>query len=99
MVDLLNEALALDPKAMTELCRYRVPCNDALANQLFVHVEVDLVDGICHTGPIGLLNGAVSTVCGGRVAAVWDDGKLVKFVVYQDWFKKPDAVKVEKNND
>ena len=74
MVDLLNEAYALDPVAMTALVLARVPCNAALLAHPTIQVA-DVQDGGPTVGILGIVNG----ICGadergwGAVAANFDD--------------------------
>ena len=56
VVNLLNEVLALDPKAMNSLMIQRVPCNPALAEHPSVQVGIDGGGGYCF-GVLGLFNG------------------------------------------
>lgn len=84
-VRVLNEAFVADPSAIHALLCNRVPCNLALADHPTVQVQANPVieDGKTWTvGLIGMLNGVLEPLTGQRVAAQWEDGKLLGFQVY-----------------
>jgi len=62
--DVLNEALRLDPKAISNLVSCRVPCNSALAGHASIQVgsAEDINDDTEHVvGLLGVLNGLFGT--------------------------------------
>jgi hypothetical protein len=70
VVDLLNGLVKLDALAMSELCKTRVECNDALANHPTVQVtRIAPAGGFVRTigpevysvGLVGILNGIFGT--------------------------------------
>ena len=56
VVDLLNDALALDPDAITNLIDSRVECNIGLANHPTIQVNGYSQPGKYLVGPLGLLS-------------------------------------------
>jgi hypothetical protein len=62
-VDVLNEAFAIDPKALFALMTNKIPCS-----RMFIahpHIEVDkanLVEEECLLGPLGLINGVLASM-------------------------------------
>ncbi len=65
IVNLLNEAARLDPRAVEQLIEYRVPANSALASH--AHIICSVAGGSRVVGLLGLLNGLLDTsIC--RVA-------------------------------
>ena len=85
IVALLNEAFELDPAAISALYRYRVPCNEALADHPTIQVAKTATG--YDVALIGLLNGlgGVDAEGWGAVAASVDTDvtphKLLGFVV------------------
>lgn len=55
VIDLLNEMLRIDRKAITTLINNRVPCNEILVNHKTI--QVDNSTDIPQVGILGLLNG------------------------------------------
>ena len=82
-IEILNDILATDPKAIADLIETRVDCNEALYN----HPTVQCAEGQ-KVGMLGIINGifGVRSTGGGWIAAHYDDddGKLTKFVVIED---------------
>ena len=77
IVDLLNEALKLDPDAIQKLIEIRVSCNKSLADHPTIRVRNDDGDKV---GLLGILNG-LTTKGEVYITAVFDDqDKLTKFV-------------------
>jgi hypothetical protein len=58
-VDFLNEALALDPVAISELFLHQFPCNEKFADHPTIQVSSD-----CTFGAFGVLNGLFGTIGG-----------------------------------
>jgi uncharacterized protein with von Willebrand factor type A (vWA) domain len=56
VIEVLNEALRLDPQAMNELIAARIPCNEKLADHPTIQVGMRN-GGVTTIGPLGLLNG------------------------------------------
>lgn len=54
-LDLLNEALSIDRKAITDLINHRVPCNDGLADH--DAIQVDCSNNQQRVGILGIING------------------------------------------
>ena len=78
-LDVLNDALARDPKAMTELVNMRVPCNKELSDHPTIHTT--LMGADFRLGVLGLLNGALGNSPTGVIGAegqTTDAGKFVK---------------------
>ena len=85
VIDLLNELLAIDPRAITQLVETRVPCSSLLLGHPSVQV-VDMEDGTGpHVGVLGVLNGffGADSDGWGRITAVYDTqngrGRIVAF--------------------
>ena len=57
VIALLNEAVALDRKAMENLLNARVECNEALADHPTIQVSNYFVPGKYVVGILGILNG------------------------------------------
>jgi len=66
-LDVLNDALARDPKAITQLVNLRVDCNGELVR----HSTIQSADynGIAKVGVLGLLNGIVGNSPSGVIGA------------------------------
>ncbi len=80
LVDVLNEALAMDRAAMDHLLSTRVPCNSMLAEHATVQVWHEA--GQSAVGVLGLLNGFVGRLAPNRVVvAVYEGGTLMRFEV------------------
>lgn len=77
-IDVLNEALAVDPIAVNQLMSYRVPCTDELAAHPSIQVNNEGVS------PLGLINGlfGVDDRGYGFITAEVDEstGYIVRFV-------------------
>jgi hypothetical protein len=58
-VEALNRALAEDPKAVRQLFAYRVPCNQALADDPTVQVRTE--ESGASVGVLGIINGILGT--------------------------------------
>lgn len=73
----LNEALELDPMAISAICTNRVPCNLALAEHPTIEVAKEHAG--YSLGLIGLLNGVCRNFAEsyGPIASVIDEEKLV----------------------
>lgn len=56
-IEILNEALMLDPRAMTDLCESRVRCNDALTEHPTIQVGPTWSSKENQVGLIGIING------------------------------------------
>lgn len=90
----LNEAVALDARAITCLMEQRVVCNDALAAHPTIQVQGGIPDASdpipALVGPIGLMCGFVERLKPGfrLVATFGDDGVIRGFGVTK-WSKGP----------
>lgn len=75
---ILNQAVHLDPEAMTRLFTNRVPCNERLAEHPTIQVSQ-----ASELGPLGLINGffGVNERQRGHIVAVYIDSKLSHFEV------------------
>jgi len=88
IVELMNEALRLDPEAVNEMCRYRVPINEKLASHPSIQVGDPQKDGFISLGLGGLLNG-IAGACDrdhwGAVSAIVDKepGTIERFEVLE----------------
>lgn len=91
---LLNEALLMDPEAVTALLNSRVPCNNALANHPTIQVAVEPGEEIEYSlGLVGLLNGLAKNEF---LCSRWSEEetpKLLGFSVLSakdiNWVKNP----------
>ncbi len=63
----LNDALARDPEAITQLVNLRIPCNAELAAHPLVQVAA--YDGETRIGVLGLINGALGSSPSGVIGA------------------------------
>lgn len=84
IVDMLNEILAIDPVALSELGRLSVPCNKKLAEHPTVQVRATAGKHDYRVGLLGILNGVLSKSSPGIIEAVVDDeddNKLLRFQV------------------
>jgi hypothetical protein len=81
----LNEMAAADPEATRALAFTRVPCNRALADHPTIEVLADDDMASFEVGLLGVVNGLARALDPGlkdmAVAAVFNDGKLVRFDV------------------
>ena len=83
IIEVLNEALQLDPAAISCLVESRVPCNDALAEHKSIQVlgKRSKDNLFCTVGLLGILNGMIE-YGPERITAVYsDDGELTCFEV------------------
>lgn len=81
VVAFLNELLAIDPDAVTAMCKTRFTCNRAFADHPTVQVHAETRDvGPYSVGLLGILNGLVGAYddgerkAWGAIAATYDDG-------------------------
>ena len=83
-VDLLNEALVRDPKAISSLFDgARVPCNASLAAHHSVLVDSGDTPGSLTVGPLGIINGMFGLDHNGLGAITMvceDDGTISRFL-------------------
>lgn len=85
LIAFLNEALTLDPEAISLLFSHRVPCNESVRDH--ESIQVGTLDDGWDLGILGLLNGYCGTIEDGKlagwgaVASVYDKpgGRLVRF--------------------
>ena len=70
-VNLLNDVLERDPKAITKLINMRINCNEQLANH--PTVQVHKFGDIYRIGALGLLNGVLG---GGPSGDIGAKGKI-----------------------
>lgn len=89
-VDILNQALKLDPKAMTKLVQNRVHCNSDLAKHETIQVGNYHEPGVYTVGLLGILNGLFGIDedgYGAIYANISDeDGDIIihEFFIYKD---------------
>ena len=103
VVNLLNEALALDYDAISKLVENRVSCNKAIADHPTIQVRYDrgtkTGGGAYLVGMLGMINGlfdADSEGNGSIVAVYGDDNgevnhfgnKIIRFGLYEDEINK-----------
>lgn len=69
----LNTAFEADPVAIHALIRNVVPCNQILADHPTVQVQESIVPWKYEVSALGLLNGVIEAMTGGRVAAKFSD--------------------------
>lgn len=77
-LDLLNEALARDPLALTQLLNARVSCNERLVKH--PTIQVGLYDGEAKLGILGLINGLLGYKRGGIGAEGDVDPRTGRFI-------------------
>lgn len=84
LIDRLNQIAMFDKKAMRDLIKARVPCNEHLAEHPSVQVQYE--DGQGLVGILGILNGIVGAIPDGGlkgfgyISAVFDDqGNFERF--------------------
>jgi len=77
-INLLNEMLALDARATYRLISSRAACNKELGD----HPTIQVLD-IGEVGLLGVLNGlfGVDEEDYGAIAAVFDNGELIEFII------------------
>lgn len=96
IIEFLNSLLLVDPYAVAELVCDKVPCNADLAAHPTVQVQAHgtttyIAPGTFRVGMLGILNGYCGTIDEGPKAgwgpiiALYDDGKLVKFIRAEDY--------------
>jgi hypothetical protein len=66
-LQVLNEALQLDPEAVTRLVNLRVECNPGLAAH--PTIQVGAYEGIAKIGVLGLINGVIGDSPTGVIGA------------------------------
>jgi len=73
VIDLLNEALKLDPKAVQDLIESRVTCNENLGLHPSIQVSNYHIKGVLTVGMLGFLNGIFGTAKDdfGCIAAIY----------------------------
>lgn len=79
---MLNDALQLDPEAITYLMDARVPCNDAMGQH--PTIQVGCQGGECRVGLLGVLNGlfGLDDQTGwGAIVAEMDGERVTRFVL------------------
>jgi hypothetical protein len=76
-VEVLNEALSLDPAAVNSLMNSKVRCNDALADHPTIVVNDQ--SGVTRVGLLGVINGIVARQTDEVIEACIDDGKVIGF--------------------
>lgn len=85
IVDTLNQALALDPKAISELMECNVDCNQAICDHPTIQVGEKYEGRGFLLRPIGLINGILEPITGQWIAMVQRDdadSTLLRFEVY-----------------
>ncbi len=107
IVELMNEALALDPGAVNALCGQRVDCNEEIGDhesiQVLLGQENEMGDGL-QVGLLGILNGiagADDRDHWGAVSAIVDkeSGAIERFEVLEDRLSLRDKpIKPERYN-
>lgn len=96
-VDILNEALAADRKAVMALLNYRVSVNDGIADHPEIVCMQDNVAGGPVVGLLGMVNGIVTRQTGELICAVYDDEamkSLVRFGITSVELKDTSAKKI-----
>jgi len=87
VISLLNDALKLDPKAITNLVGQRVVCNKKLAKH--PTVQVGVVDNNYQVGLLGILNGlfGVDEKGYGAIIADFDnDDIIINFIKNKNYY-------------
>ncbi len=78
-INILNDALQKDQRAIQNLISTRTECNEQLAQHPSIQVKEDK-NGQCAVGLLGIINGIFKTKVG-TIQAVFDEqGKLEKFI-------------------
>jgi hypothetical protein len=81
VVDKLNEIFTTDPDAMRALLNNRVECNQTMANHN--SVQVMGTEDKPTVGILGILNGLIEPLVGGRIAVKLGEGmKVTEFIKY-----------------
>lgn len=82
VVRILNSALNYDKDTIQKLIEQRVPCNNRLAEHPTIQVGAHYDDADFKVGLIGVINGLFNPHENGygKIAALYDENKLVKFV-------------------
>ena len=80
-IEVLNRALKADPEAVQALIEYRHPCNNDMAHDPTIQCE-EPISNTYRVGVLGLINGiiGVNERNWGLVCAVFEDGKIEKFI-------------------
>tara|TARA_X000001036_G_scaffold41891_1_gene33601 strand:- start:658 stop:975 length:318 start_codon:yes stop_codon:yes gene_type:complete len=66
-IAVLNDALDLDPKAITQLVNLRVDCNTQLAKH--PTIQSSIYHGVTKVGTLGLINGIIGNSPSGVIGA------------------------------
>jgi hypothetical protein len=80
-IRVLNEALEADPVAMESLFKYRVSCNEKLADHPTIQVRGASSGSECTVGLLGFINGvfAMNDKYIGMVIDLDNQGEIVRF--------------------
>lgn len=87
--EVLNEAFGQDPGAIHALLTNHVPCNESLANNQFIPVQVNAVcNNVYNITALGLINGILESQNLPKIAIMWeqsdDNYKMKGFCKYED---------------
>lgn len=77
MLNYLNELLELDPKGVNKLFKKSVKVNNSIANHKHAITNMDY-----EMGPLGVINGYLSSNEEQLIMAVFEEGKIIKFEIY-----------------
>ena len=78
-IEVLNDALARDPDAITRLVNMRVDCNEALSAH--PTIQIGVYGGVHRVGVLGLINGALGDSPSGVIGAQGRmDGETGRFL-------------------
>lgn len=89
-IDVLNEALYLDAKAINSLFNTKVDCNKSLADHETIIVGgCDCSSTAYHISILGILNGILGKIGNSKIASVKEinnsgPDKIIKFTKYND---------------
>lgn len=81
VVDMLNEAIELDPRAMCDVFNVRINCTDSgLGDSQWITTAPGGLFNSDTVGVMGFINGTLSRLNYDKIKAVYrDDGTLVRF--------------------
>ena len=78
MLNYLNELLELDSKGINKLFKKSVKVNNLIANH-----EHAITNLISEMGPLGVINGYLSSNEEQLIMAVFEKGNIIKFEMYK----------------
>lgn len=95
IVDLLNEAYAADPVAMSRLVRHSSLCNDALEGHPRIVCYADVKTSASSVSWLGILMG-IASFDGKGIEAIWSDNLELKGFAVLDYSIEDELLKAKK---